>query len=105
MKDGLLVNQEHGANLKTIRKFEDFKVHFEVNCPDDGNSGFYLRGRYEVQIEYEPLSQNPPERRIGSIYGRISAQGNAADTRRLGVVRRDAGGPHGDGDAQRRGHH
>lgn len=70
--DGLLVNEKHGANLRTTRKFEDFKVHFEVNCPDDGNSGFYLRGRYEVQIEYEPLSSNPPERRIGSIYGRIA---------------------------------
>lgn len=72
VKDGLLVNQAHGANLKTTRTFEDFKVHYEVNCPDDGNSGFYLRGRYEVQIEYEPLKSNPPERRIGSIYGRIA---------------------------------
>jgi hypothetical protein len=72
VKDGLLVNEEHGANLRTTRSFDDFKVHFEVNCPDGGNSGFYLRGRYEVQIEYEPLSANPPERRIDSIYGRIT---------------------------------
>jgi hypothetical protein len=72
VKDGLLVNEAHGANLKTTRKFEDFKVHYEVKCPDDGNSGFYLRGRYEAQIEYEPLTSNPPERRIGSIYGRIT---------------------------------
>ena len=72
VKDGLLVNEDHGANLRTTRKFDDFKAHFEVNCPDDGNSGFYLRGRYEVQIEYEPLTSNPPERRIGSIYGRIA---------------------------------
>ncbi|HUO29347.1 MAG TPA: DUF1080 domain-containing protein [Bryobacteraceae bacterium] len=72
VQDGLLVNAAHGANLRTTRKFEDFKVHYEVNCPEDGNSGFYLRGRYEVQIEYEPLSSNPPERRIGSIYGRIA---------------------------------
>jgi len=71
-KDGMLVNEAHGANLKTTRKFEDVKVHFEVNCPEHGNSGFYLRGRYEVQIEYEPLTYNPPERRIGSIYGRIT---------------------------------
>jgi len=70
--DGLLVNDAHGANLRTTRTFEDFKVHYEVNCPDDGNSGFYLRGRYEVQIEYEPLANNPPERRIGSVYGRIA---------------------------------
>jgi hypothetical protein len=72
VQDGLLVNQEHGANLKTSLRFEDFKAHFEVNCPDGGNSGFYLRGRYEVQIEYEPLTSNPPERRIGSIYGRLT---------------------------------
>jgi hypothetical protein len=72
VKDGLLVNEAHGANLKSTRTFDDFKVHYEVNCPDGGNSGFYLRGRYEVQIEYEPLSENPPERRIGSVYGRIA---------------------------------
>jgi hypothetical protein len=74
VEDGLLVNTAHGANLKTTRKFQDFKVHYEVNCPDDGNSGFYLRGRYEVQIEYEPLTSNPPERRIGSVYGRIAPE-------------------------------
>ncbi len=72
VQDSMLVNEKHGANLKTTRKFEDFKVHYEVICPDDGNSGFYLRGRYEAQIEYEPLTSNPPERRIGSIYGRIT---------------------------------
>jgi hypothetical protein len=72
VKDGLLFNEAHGANLRTTRKFNDFKVHFEVNCPDDANSGFYLRGRYEVQIESEPLAHNPPERRLGSIYGRLT---------------------------------
>ena len=76
VKDGLLVNEEHGGNLKTTRKFQDFKVHFEANGPDHANSGFYLRGRYEVQLEYEPLTSNPPERRIGSIYGRITPKGD-----------------------------
>lgn len=80
VQDGLLVNTEHGANLKTTKKFDDFKVHFEVNCPDHANSGFYLRGRYEVQLEYEPLSDNPPERRIGSIYGRITPKGDVPRT-------------------------
>jgi hypothetical protein len=68
-RNGELINESHGANLKTTRMLEDFKLHIEFNCPDDGNSGVYLRGRYEVQIEYEPLKNNPPERRIGSIYG------------------------------------
>ena len=75
VKDGLLVNDDHGANLRSTRKFDDFKLHFEVLCPDHANSGFYLRGRYEVQLEYEPLSANPPERRIGSVYGRIAPEG------------------------------
>ena len=74
--NGMLLNKDKGANLKSIRKFQDFRVHFEANLPDDANSGFYLRGRYEVQLEYEPLTQNPPERRIGSIYGRLTPKGN-----------------------------
>ena len=72
VKDGLLVNEAHGANLRSDRTFGDFKVHFEVNCPDKANSGFYLRGRYEVQLEYEPAHSEPKEREMGSIYGRIA---------------------------------
>lgn len=72
VKDGLLVNEEHGANLASTQKFNDFKVHFEVNCPEKANSGFYLRGRYELQLEYEPAGTEPPERSMGSIYGRIA---------------------------------
>jgi hypothetical protein len=72
VKDGLLINEAHGANLMTTRKFEDFKVHFEANCPNEANSGFYLRGRYEMQLEYEPADKNPIERRMGAIYGRIA---------------------------------
>jgi len=37
-RDGELVNESKGANLKTTRKFDDFKLHIEFNCPDDGNS-------------------------------------------------------------------
>lgn len=74
VQDGMLVNTARGANLRTTRKFDDFKLHFEVNCPEDCNSGFYLRGRYEVQIESEVPLTAPVERRIGSIYGRIAPQ-------------------------------
>ena len=74
VQDGMLVNTARGANLRTTRKFDDFKLHFEVSCPEDCNSGFYLRGRYEVQIESEVPLTAPVERRIGSIYGRIAPQ-------------------------------
>ncbi len=72
VKDGVLVNETRGANLKTTRTFDDFKLHFEVNCPEDANSGFYLRGRYEVQLEYEAANSEPPERAMGSVYGRLA---------------------------------
>lgn len=72
VKDGELVNEQHGDNLKSVRQFEDFKAHFEVNCPDKANSGFYLRGRYELQLEYEPADTEPLNRQMGAIYGRIA---------------------------------
>ncbi len=71
-KDGELLNQSKGANLKTTRKFDDFKLHIEFNCPDDGNSGIYLRGRYEVQVEYEKVDANDKFHSIGSVYSMLS---------------------------------
>lgn len=67
-RGGELINDEHGANLKTTRKFNDFKLHIEYNCPKDGNSGIYLRGRYEVQVEYEAVDANDPFHGMGAIY-------------------------------------
>ena len=69
--NGVLENIASGANLRTTRKFDDFKLHIEYNCPPSGNSGVYLRGRYEIQVEYEPLSKNDVFHRMGSIYGFI----------------------------------
>lgn len=71
-QDGALLNETKGANLRTTRKFDDFKLHIEYNCPEGGNSGVYLRGRYEVQVEYEPTGRNDPFHSLGSIYGFIS---------------------------------
>ena len=67
-KDGELVNEAHGANLRTTRKFDDFKLHIEYNCPNEGNSGVYLRGRYEVQVEYEAVDANDKFHGMGAIY-------------------------------------
>jgi 3-keto-disaccharide hydrolase len=70
-ENGELQNVQAGANIRTTRKFGDFKVHIEYNCPRGGNSGVYLRGRYEVQVEYEPPGKNDPFHAMGSIYGFI----------------------------------
>ncbi|HSU59253.1 MAG TPA: DUF1080 domain-containing protein [Bryobacteraceae bacterium] len=66
---GALVNEQAGANIRTKRRFNDFRLHIEYNCPKDGNSGVYLRGRYEVQVEYEPPDENDKFHKMGSIYG------------------------------------
>ena len=67
-QNGELVNQAKGANIKSTRKFDDLKLHIEYNCPDHGNSGVYLRGRYEVQVEYEPPGTNDRFHSMGAIY-------------------------------------
>jgi hypothetical protein len=51
VQNGELVNQARGSNLRTTRTFNDFKLHVEFNCPPEENSGVYLRGRYETQVE------------------------------------------------------
>ena len=70
-ENGDLVNEKKGANIRSTRKFDDFKLHIEYNCPEGGNSGVYLRGRYEVQVEYEPAGKNDNYHAMGSIYGFI----------------------------------
>jgi hypothetical protein len=69
---GELLNRAGGANLRTSRAFHDFKLHAEFNCPDEGNSGIYLRGRYELQIEYQAVDANDPLHAMGSIYGFVA---------------------------------
>ncbi|CAN5637406.1 DUF1080 domain-containing protein [soil metagenome] len=54
------------ANIKTTEKFQDFKLHIEVNCPEGGNSGIYLRGRYELQVGTE--GGKLPSHEMGAIY-------------------------------------
>ena len=67
--NGELVNLAAGANIRCTRKFQDFKLHIEYNCPEDGNSGVYLRGRYEIQVEYEKPGTDDKFHGMGSIYG------------------------------------
>jgi hypothetical protein len=51
MEDGVMVNKEKGGNLITNQKFDDFKLSIEFRYPEGSNSGIYLRGRHELQIE------------------------------------------------------
>ncbi len=68
VENGTLVSPGNGPELITDTMFEDFKLHVEFNCARGSNSGVYLRGRYELQIEDDPVPEGPTMR-TGGIYG------------------------------------
>jgi hypothetical protein len=79
--NGLLTTPGNGPELVNDQKFRDFKLHVEFNCGPDSNSGVYLRGRYEVQIETNSIAE-PPSHHTGGVYGFIDPnpeQPRAAD--------------------------
>jgi len=67
--NGVMTNGSSAENLMTERTFKDFKLHVEFRYAKDGNSGVYLRGRYEVQIEDSPKRAIPLPVDVGAIYG------------------------------------
>ena len=77
MINGILVNTESGGNLITQEKFQDFKLSVEFRYSEGSNSGIYLRGRYELQIE-DGYGKEVSDVGIGGIYGFIEPSVNAA---------------------------
>jgi len=71
VENGELVSPGNGPELIDNSKFEDFKLHIEFNRGPQSNSGVYLRGRYEVQIETDS-AEEPPSHHTGGIYGFIA---------------------------------
>ncbi len=80
VKDGLLVNNpvnEEGkphkpyGNLRTEQEFEDFNFKCDVQVGKDQNSGIYLRGVYEVQVE-DSYGKPTETHTMGAIYSRIA---------------------------------
>jgi hypothetical protein len=64
-----IVNKgEHGTDLVTDDKFWNFTVRYEFMVPDNSNSGFYLRGRHEIQILGDYKSGQPSLHGNGAIY-------------------------------------
>jgi Domain of Unknown Function (DUF1080) len=75
VEKGILVNNPPSTDLITEQEFEDFKLHVEFNIPEQSNSGVYLRGRYEVQIE-DSFGKAPESHRMGGIYGFLTPSSN-----------------------------
>jgi hypothetical protein len=68
IENGTLITPGNGPELINDSKFGDFKLHVEFNCGPESNSGVYLRGRYEVQIETDSVAE-PPSHHTGGVYG------------------------------------
>ena len=76
VENGSLKSPHSGANLVTDKAYNDFKLHLEFRCPEGSNSGVYLRGRYEIQIE-DGDTTHPAFDRLGGVYGFIEPSEDA----------------------------
>ena len=98
---GVLQNAKSGANLVTAQKFDDFKLHLEFRVPKGANSGVYLRGRYELQID-DAAGLEPSSHHLG---GRLrlhcAERERGPGGRRVAVDGRHARGPDADLRAER----
>lgn len=67
----IAAQQKGGASLVTESEYRDFELHLEFMLPPGGNSGVFLRGRYEVQL-FDTQRPVAPNRSCGSIYGQAA---------------------------------
>ena len=63
---------EHGTDLVTDKKFWNFTVRVEFQVPDGSNSGFYLRGRHEIQILGDFKAGKTSKSGNGAIYNQTA---------------------------------
>lgn len=77
VSNGVLGSPRSGVNIATEREFGDFKLHVEFRYPKGSNSGIYLRGRHEVQIE-DNFGADPANDHFSGVYGFISPSEIAA---------------------------
>ncbi|MFN0177597.1 MAG: family 16 glycoside hydrolase [Gemmatimonadales bacterium] len=71
LEGGVLSNRPPSSDLISRQRFTDFRLQVEVNVPPGGNSGIYLRGRHEVQVQ-DDFGKPPHSRRMGGIYGQVT---------------------------------
>jgi len=75
IKDGLLVASP--KNLETKETFGKVQLHLEYRIPKDrevegqkgGNSGIFLAGKYEIQVQESHTNVTYPDGQAGAMYG------------------------------------
>ena len=88
MADGVLINEPEvnddgshvrSANIRTDAEYEDFNLTTDVFVVTHSNSGIYLRGIYEVQVE-DSFDKETDAHTMGGLYSRISPSVKASKT-------------------------
>ena len=81
VQGGVLAATPPCVDLVTRREVRGFRLHAEFRFPQGSNSGVYLRGRYEVQIQ-DDAGKALDALRIGGVYGFVTPATDAARARR-----------------------
>jgi hypothetical protein len=74
---GVMTNDPHANNLVSKQAFKDFRIDAEYKLSPKGNSGIYLRGRYEMQV-LDDAGTEPESHGHMSIYARKAPDVNAS---------------------------
>jgi hypothetical protein len=77
VEEGALMNSPKCVDIISERTFSEFKLHAEFSYPPGSNSGIYLRGRYEVQIN-DDAGRVTDALRMGGVYGFLRPYADAA---------------------------
>jgi len=75
---GVYVNTKPSTDIQTDDEYYDFLLHVDFKVSDgSGNSGVYLRDKYEVQI-LNSYGQPPEDGGCGALYKRVAPAVNAS---------------------------
>ena len=75
---GVYVNTPPSTDIQTDAEYYDFELHVEFKVSEgDGNSGVYMRDKYEVQI-FNSYGKPPVDSGCGALYRRIAPAVNAS---------------------------
>ena len=77
------------GNIQTRQRFGDCQLHIEWRTPkkdvklgkegqQNGNSGIYLMGKYEIQVLNSHINKTEPDRQAGSVYAQHAPLVNAS---------------------------
>ena len=100
--DGVMTNEPKANNLVSKEKFRDFRLDAEYKLSEKGNSGIYLRGRYEMQVLDDFGRTDDRVHGHLAIYARQGPRGECQQEGRRVADRPDHPGRQlCDGDAQR----